>query len=122
MIEYIVNKEKRTVVAMIKFNSGEETFKDSDVIYENIYQALARLERNKFNKTKNFYYNSYKMFFPRSMSAKAKCNSEDEWDEEYGKQLARQRLVDKIRKYRSNSYKIIADLIEEMSEVISIKK
>lgn len=122
MIKYIINKKKRTVVAMIKFNSGQETFKDSDIIYENICQAFTRLERNKFNRTEKFYYNSYKMFFPISMSAKAKCNPDDKWDEEYGKQLARQRLVDKIRKYRSNSYKIIADLIEEMREAISIKK
>ena len=54
------------------------------------------------------------MYFPRYMSAKAKCNPEDEWDEEYGKQLARQRLVEKIHNYRSNSYKIIMDKVEEI--------
>ena len=122
MIEYIINKEKRTVVAMIKFNSREQTFKGSNYIYEDVGWLFTRLGKNKFNQTKEFYQNCNKMFFPKIMLTKAKCNPEDEWDEEYGKQLARQRLVDKIRIYRSNSYKIIADLIEEMREEISIKE
>lgn len=119
MIEYIVNKEKRTVVAMIKFNEYEQTFKDSCYIYEDICWAFKRLEKNNFNETEKFKQNYNKMFFPKTISAKAKCNPEDKWDEEYGKQLARQRLVEKIKKYRSNSYKIIADLIEEMKDFIN---
>lgn len=122
MIEYIVNKEKRTVVAIIKFNEHEQTFKGSNYIYEDIGWLFTRLGKNKFNQTEKFYQNCNKMFFPKIMSAKAKCSLDDKWDEEYGKQLARQRLVEKIRKYRSNSYKIISDLIEEMREAISIKK
>lgn len=58
------------------------------------------------------------MYFPHYMSAKAKCNPEDEWNEEYGKQLARQRLVEKIHNYRSNSYKIIADKVEEIKKFL----
>ena len=123
MIEYIVNKEKRTVVAMIEFGNREETFKRSSYICDDIIWALTRIKKNEsYNKTKKFKYNYEKMFFPKTMSAKAKCNPEDEWDEEYGKQLARQRLVEKIKKYRSNTYKIIVNLIEEMREAISIKE
>lgn len=117
MIEYIVNKEKRTIVAMIKFGNHEETFKDSYYIYDDISWALTRIEKNEsHNENKKFKYNYKKMFFPKTMSAKAKCNPEDEWDEEYGKQLARQRLVEKIKKYRSDSYEIIDDSIRELRE------
>ena len=45
MIEYIVNKEKRTIVAMIKFGNHEETFKDSYYIYDDISWALTRIEK-----------------------------------------------------------------------------
>ena len=124
MIEYIVNKEKRIIVAVIKFANQEETFKNSSYIYDDISWGLNRYknEKNQFNRTKKYKQNYSKMFFPKTMSAKAKCNLNDEWDEEYGKQLARKRLVEKIKKYRSNSYKIIVDLIEEMREAILIKK
>jgi len=118
MIEYIVNKEKCTIVAMIKFDNNEETFKDAEYIYDELEQALRHLKHCKFSD-KKYKAGWNKMTFPKYMSAKAKCNPEDEWDEEYGKQLARQRLVEKIKKYRSNSYKIIADLIEEMRDFIN---
>ena len=116
MIEYIINKEKRTVVAMIKFDS-EETFKDADWIYDELDNALRKFKRCKFSD-KKYCKNSKKMYFPTYMSAKAKCNPEDEWDEEYGKAIARQRLVEKIRKYLSNSYKIIANIIDELSNFV----
>lgn len=119
MIEYIVNKEKRTVVAMIKFDNNEETFKDAEYIYDDISWSFSHIKKNDFRCTEKYKQDYNKMFFPKTMSAKAKCNPEDEWDEEYGKQLARQRLVEKIKKYRSNSYKIIADLIEEMRDFIN---
>lgn len=116
MIKYIVNKEKRTVVAVIEFEKDEETFVNSSYIYDDLSWALSRLKKNEdviYNK-KNKQSKVEKMYFPRYMSAKAKCNPEDEWDEEYGKQLARQRLVEKIHNYRSNSYKIIMDKVEEI--------
>ena len=118
MIDYIVNKEKRTVVAMIKFDTNEQTFKDAEYIYDNLECALRHLKRYEYS-SERYMSGCLKMTFPKYMSAKAKCNPEDEWDEEYGKQLARQRLVEKIKKYRSNSYKIIADLIEEIKDFIN---
>lgn len=119
MIQYIVNKEKRTVVAMIKFNEDNRTFKNSWSIFNRLYEVLDYLYDRDTEFSKSYYKKENKMFFPTYVSAKAKCNPEDEWDEEYGKQLARQRLVDKIHNYRSNSYKVIADMVNEISEMIS---
>lgn len=117
MIKYIVNKEKRIVVAIIEFEKNEETFVNSSYIYDDLNWALHRLKKDGgFVINKNS--KEEKMFFPHYMSAKAKCNPEDEWNEEYGKQLARQRLVEKIHNYRSNSYKIIADKIEEIKDFL----
>ena len=117
MIEYIVNKEKRTVVAMIKFGEDEETFKNSSYIYDDLIYALGRLTKEEYSIRKyNEEYN--KMYFPRYMSAKAKCSLEDEWDEDYGKRLARQRLVEKIHSYRSNSYEIIAEMVQRINDIV----
>lgn len=117
MIEYIVNKEKRTVVAMIKFGENEETFKNSPYIYDDLTYVFGKLKKEKYSSKK--YGEEYsKMYFPRYMSAKAKCSLEDEWDEDYGKQLARQRLVEKIHNYRSDSYKIIAELVQGISDIV----
>lgn len=117
MIEYIVNKEKRTIVAMIEFDNNEETFKNSKWIYDDLVSALRNLEDCEFSD-KKYRAGWDKMTFPRYISAKAKCNPEDEWDEEYGKRVARHRLIEKIRNYRSNSYKIIAGMIDRMKEIV----
>lgn len=117
MIEYIVNKEKRTVVAMIKFDEDEKTFKNSPYIYEDLTYVFAGLKKEKYSSKKHGKEYS-KMFFPRYMSAKAKCSLEDKWDEEYGKQLARERLVEKIHNYRSNSYKMIAEMVQRISDIV----
>lgn len=117
MIEYIVNKEKRTVVAMIKFEENEETFKNSSYIYDDLSYAFERLKKEERSSKK--YDRKYnKMYFPRYMSAKAKCSLKDKWNEEYGKQLARERLVEKIHSYRSNSYKIIAEMVQRINDIV----
>jgi hypothetical protein len=116
MIEYIVNKDKRTVVAMIKFEDHQECFKNCDDIFDKLADILDIIKKIESWPSSAYKKHASKMFFPRYMSAKAKCSPDDEWNEKYGKELARQRLVDKIHKYRSNCYGIIADTIEEIAE------
>ena len=118
MIEYIVNKDKRTIVALIRFDDEYTSFRKSDVIFDCLHDAWKELNHmDGYNKK---YWEQYdKMFFPYYFSAKAKCNPNDEWDEEEGKRIARERLVKKIKKYRSDSYKIIADLAKKISDKIN---
>ena len=118
MIKYIVNEEKRTIVAVIEFDKMQETFKYSENILDRMDDILACLKGNRNGYTKNYWKKYSKMFFPQYMSAKAKCSPEDEWDEDYGKALARMRLVEKIHNYRSNSYKIISDLNKEIAKIL----
>lgn len=122
MIEYIVNKEKRTVVAMIKFigEDGEEipAFKDSGYIFDDLWAALRHFKSCNSYWGKTYRAKAEKMYFPKYMTAKAKCSSEDEWNEEYGKNLAYNRLVEKIRNYRSQAYHVIADVVEEIKDFV----
>ena len=117
MIKYIINKEKRTIAAVIDFEDFTKTFKDADWIFDNLYEVLEYFSRrNMYNK--KYHELKKKMRFPKYMSAKAKCSPEDEWNEDYGKALARMRLVEKIKKYRSDSYKIISDLNKEIESIL----
>lgn len=122
MIEYIVNKEKRTVVAMIKFidEDGDcsKVFKDSDYIFDNLWTTLMHFKSHGNIWDKSYHSKADKMYFPKYMTAKAKCSPEDEWDEAYGKELAYERLVEKIRNYRSQAYHIVADLVEEIKDFV----
>ena len=119
MIEYIVNEEKRTIVAMIKLGDKDNyhlsAFNKSESIFEDLWIALKRIKNSSNYYDKEYYSKMNKMSFPYYMSAKAKCNPSDEWNEEYGKEIARKRLVGKIHKYRSNAYGIIIELINEIS-------
>ena len=114
MIEYIINKEKRTIVAMIKFYNRTECFKNSNIIFDDIYIALKHIKGDDYLYDKTYFTKNAKMYFPDHITAKAKCNPDDEWDEEFGKELARKRLVEKIHNYRSNSYMIIGDMISDI--------
>lgn len=121
MIKYIVNKEKRTVVAMIKFvdEDGDSipTFKNSEFIFDDLWSVLKRIKHDGNTFCNREYRKKVnKMFFPNHIVAKAKCSPDDEWNEEFGKELARKRLVEKIHNYRSNSYKIIADMVKEIGD------
>lgn len=122
MIEYIVNEEKRTIVAMIKFISedGEEipAFKNSGYIFDDLWSVLKHFNSNNSYWDKTYRAKAEKMYFPKYMTAKAKCSPEDEWDEEYGKKLAYNRLVEKIRNYRSQAYHIVSDVVEEIKDFV----
>ena len=91
MIEYIVNKEKSTVVAMIKFDDDVDSrrcFKHSSWIYSSLYDALSALQRrDDWPQNKTYNKQIKKMSFPQVITAKAKCSPNDEWNEEIGKEM-----------------------------------
>jgi hypothetical protein len=80
MIKYYVNKDNGTVVAKI---TGT---KNSALIYI----------RNKYGALKSNEYKRY--MIPDAFIGKAKCNFDDgdKFNVEYGKELARGRLIDKV--------------------------
>ena len=123
MIEYIVNKEKSTVVAMIKFDEDVDSrrcFKNSSWVYSSLYDALSTLQhKDEWCRNKTYDKQIKKMRFPQVITAKAKCSPDDEWNEEIGKEIARERLVKKIKKYRSESYQIVADMAQEIVDIIN---
>ena len=80
-INYVINKEKRTVVCIMR-NAEED--------------ACGPVEKYLDSKGLSFDWATYKkLLLPESIVGVAKCNPNDEWDEEFGKRLARKRCSDK---------------------------
>ena len=87
--KFYVDKEARTVVCVIpdtRFTFVRFIEKNMDA-----YQIALSFP---------YPYNDY--YFPSSISAKAKCAPEDEWDEEFGRELAYQRAKEKFYRYFFN--------------------
>lgn len=87
-IRYVVNKEKRTCVALL----------------ENIeFDAINKINKMclkdaRFTDCANMYAyvcRDSKYVMPNKFVGVAKCSSEDNWDEEVGKRVAREKLLDK---------------------------
>ena len=87
-IRYVVNKEKRTCVALL----------------ENIeFDAINKINKMclkdaRFTDHANMYAyvcRDSKYVMPNKFVGVAKCSFEDNWDEEVGKRVAREKLLDK---------------------------
>lgn len=81
-IRYEVNEEKRTVVAVI-----------TDTYYDAILMADKMFKNTPFRTDFGYSHHMRKYYIKDTYVGIAKCNPDDEWDEEVGKELARQRVL-----------------------------
>ena len=81
-IRYIINEEKRTVVAIM-----EHCARDADDIFTHDFTAEGIDVLCYASNFKNYLKNTYR--------AKAKCSMDDEWDVEVGKKVAREKMLAK---------------------------
>lgn len=102
-ITYYVNESKRTVVAVIT----------------NTEEALINKIRKSLKGGLNefFAFKGYRSYMPDKFVGKAKCAPEDTWDEVYGKQLARERALEK---YSRNFNRELADVHARAEELLDI--
>lgn len=110
--KFYVDKDARIVVCVIpetlcSFVDFIDTFisnGDFDLPYPNPY--------------KDYYY------LPSSIVAKAKCAPEDEWNEEYGRELAYQRAKEKFYRYffrcADKYVKFLVDQVFKCADVFDI--
>lgn len=97
-IRYYVNEEKKTVAAVID-NCAED--------------AVADL-MDKFSNS--FMPNLAMLIIPDTLKAKVKCHPDDEWNEEIGKQVAKEKLIKKYNRAKANAIK---DYITEVSKFVA---
>lgn len=115
-IKYVVNKEKRTVVA---YMDGCE---DDVLLKLKAGGFCAMFDNWALRNTNLTHWNDYKI--NHCYHDKAVCAEEDEWDEEYGKTLARNRMLQKYydacrrklelfyRRYKIHGYDVLTNALE----------
>ena len=106
--KFYVDKDARVVVCVIPNTRGRFLdFIGSSIVNENFDLPYPK------------QYRDYHL--PSSIVAKAKCAPEDEWDEEYGRELAYQRAKEKFYRYffrYADKYvKYLVDQVYKCAEV-----
>lgn len=83
-VTYYVNRDKKTVVAVIKCKIGT-----SVGIFERVSKKLQRMYGNKNTlDIRSDYFNSLNVYINDHYVGIAKCHENDIFDEEFGKKLA----------------------------------
>lgn len=106
-IRYYIDEEKRTVVAVMD---------DCE------YDAIDVLQKMGIRKITHDGYNMDKFMMNTSYRGKAKCSPDDEWNEEYGMALARNRMLENYYRGRSmalmKAETILQGILEEIGSRI----
>lgn len=106
-VTYYVNKEKKTVKAVLKLMPKER----DDII--------TRI--NSTNWIRIPYAHEDKFRLNRTYTGTAQCLEEDTWNEEFGKQLARRKAYGKYLTARSKKLlKMLNNIINDENDLISI--
>ena len=110
MIEYRVNKNKGVVCAfMVGCNQDFVNY---------VYNCTAVHRNGNCNFAAELINQKYLNEFPDRFFATAKCNEEtgDEWNEEFGKEVAKAKLLSKYYTVRA---RFIKDIFSDISEMIT---
>lgn len=104
-IEYVVNEEKRTVVAIMR-----DCALDGEVLIEN--------DIGKSNLMLFWGKASGRYLINNTYRGKAVCSVEDKWDVELGKRIARNRMLNKYYKAKLRVLKLaLKDINSVMTDV-----
>lgn len=110
-ITYYVNEEKRVVVAKVS-NFHSELFKMLEKIapFEKSYRYLRDSPRSPYYNFCDFLTKEVEKY-PNEYYGIARAHITDEWDVEFGKRLARERVLKKINTVKSNVCSFILENI-----------
>ena len=126
MIKYYVNEDKRTVVAKMEYDDSIEMKKDV------VKYATGAIIRWMYSQgfceykyyIKDFFcsliYTIADKYFSTPILGKAKCSEEEEFDEEFGKELARTRCLEqyyfRLALCCEDAYNIIDEVLEVLGD------
>lgn len=109
-IKYFVNKDKRVVVAKMTISGYEMATEMSNAIRKNGFVAHNN-EAATFANNRAMTLIPIEMFCKSNEAwtfyGKAKCADEDEFNEEFGKALARKRLMKEVYSYKMEAMRTI---------------
>lgn len=112
-IKYFVNKDKGIVVAKMTINGYDLATEMNNAIRKNGFVAHNH-EAAKFANHRMMTLVPIEMFCKSNEAwtfyGKAKCAEEDEFNEEFGKALARKRLMKEVYNYKMEAMKTIRNV------------
>lgn len=104
-IHYIVNEKERMVIALLK-----NTKRDA-ISAANVWTGADNWESK--NRIDFVVHADKKYLMPDKFTGIARCDDEDEWNEEIGKQIARNRVLDK---YHRSLNKVVRKINNDIQE------
>lgn len=119
MIRYYVNEEKKVVVA--SFDKDNDQHDSRETVFEYLFNDIVKIFNNSnkrivINIDTLFYRLLNKYNKRMGMSGLARCHEEDEWNEEIGKRIARDRLM---RKYNNLKFDIVCEIERQIKDVLT---
>lgn len=118
-IEYFVNKDKGIVIAKMSISGYDLAKEMNNAIRKNEFVAHSP-EAVKFEKQRAMTLIPGGMFCRPDEAwnfyGKAKCAEEDEFNEEFGKALARKRLMKEVYNYKMEAMKTIRNVFYNFVE------
>ena len=121
MIKYYVNEDKRTVVAKMEYDNSLEMKSDvakyavGAIVRWMYSQGLCEYEYCIEDFFRSLIYTIADKYFSTPILGKAKCSEEEEFDEEFGKELARTRCLEqyyfRLAMCCEDAYNIIAKVL-----------
>lgn len=98
-IEYYIDEEKGTIVAVMK---------DCE------YDAIKILDKMGISDIRYDGYNMDKFMINTTYRGKAKCSPDDEWDEEEGMRIARNRMLENYYRARTLALMRAESILQKM--------
>lgn len=126
MIKYYVNEDKRTVVAKMEYDNSLEMKNDvvkyaTGAITRWMYsQGFCEYEYCIEDFFHSLIYTIADKYFSTPILGKAKCSEEEEFDEEFGKELARTRCLEqyyfRLALCCEDAYNIIDEVLKVLAD------
>lgn len=105
-IRYIVNEKDRVVVALLEHTKRDAVQAANSWTGADIWNAPSRIDMH--------VHCDKKYLMPDKFTGVARCNPDDEWNEEIGKQIARDRVLNNYHKSLNKAVRRIhKDMIAE---------
>lgn len=103
---------------------GRTTYATIDKVWTEMFDMLDRLERKRRDRTPYLHPKYYKLLhaakIPETVTASATCDERDEFIEENGKEIARDKLLKKMAKIKKQYLTTYLAELESELEVINM--
>ena len=119
MIRYYINEEEKVIVA--SFDKNNDSHDSRETVLEYLLNDVIKIFSNSNKRiivnADTLFYNLIHKYNKRmGISGLARCHSEDKWNEEIGKRIARDRLM---RKYNNLKFDIVCEIERQIKDILT---